>query len=68
MLSEGQQPYILTRLQWLAVLLNSTNILGPPLSHKGFQLNMDAILKEILSRFFLITLKMNWLSNRKLRL
>ena len=36
MLSEGQQPYTPTRAQWLAVVLNSTNIISSPISHGGF--------------------------------
>ena len=36
MLTEGQQPYTLTRVQWLAVVLNSTNIISSPISHGGF--------------------------------
>ena len=36
MLTEGQQPYTPTRAQWLAVILNSTNILSSPIPHGGF--------------------------------
>ena len=35
MLTEGQQPYTPTRAQWLSVVLNSTNIISNPVSHKG---------------------------------
>ena len=35
MLTEGQQPYTPTRAQWLAVILNSTNIISNPIPHKG---------------------------------
>ena len=35
MLTEGQQPYTPTRVQWLAVTLNSTNIISNPIPHKG---------------------------------
>ena len=35
LLSEGQQPYTPTRVQWLAVILNSTNIISNPVPHKG---------------------------------
>ena len=35
MLTEGQQPYTPTRAQWLAVTLDSTNIISNPVPHKG---------------------------------
>ena len=35
MLTEGQQPYTPTRSQWLAVILNSTNIISNPIPHQG---------------------------------
>ena len=35
MLPEGQQPYTPTRAEWLAVILNSTNIVSNPATHGG---------------------------------
>lgn len=38
MLTQGQQPYTPTRLQWLAVALNSMSVIGStiPMFQKGF--------------------------------
>lgn len=35
MLTEGQQSYTPTRLQWLAVVLNSTSIIDPTIFQRG---------------------------------